>query len=136
MSFLGQLLCGFNQIGFQLNTVPKYTTPVVCHASPCHPTGSADVTHWVVCPQYPWWSWLPLAVLYTTTTTTTTDAHHSRWSIGYLQPLAIALCSGLLWPFQSSWCCFRWAGVMMFHNQAFLTGCCHTWSARFEKASS
>ena len=27
-----------------------------------------------------------------------TYAHHSRWSIGHLQPLSIALCSGLLWP--------------------------------------
>ena len=29
--------------------------------------------------------------------------HHSRWSIGHLRPLTIALCSGLLWPFQTSW---------------------------------
>ena len=28
-----------------------------------------------------------------------TYAHRSRWSIGHLRPLAIALCSGLLWPF-------------------------------------
>ena len=32
-----------------------------------------------------------------------TYAHRSRWSIGHLRPLAIALCSGLLWPFQTSW---------------------------------
>ena len=32
-----------------------------------------------------------------------TYAHRSRWSIGHQRPLAIALCSGLLWPFQSSW---------------------------------
>ena len=32
-----------------------------------------------------------------------TDAHRSRWSIGHLQPLTISLCSGLLWPFQSTW---------------------------------
>ena len=32
-----------------------------------------------------------------------TYAHRSRWSIGHLPPLAIALCSGLLWSFQSSW---------------------------------
>ena len=32
-----------------------------------------------------------------------TYAHCSWWSIGHLRPLAIALCSGLLWPFQSSW---------------------------------
>ena len=32
-----------------------------------------------------------------------TYAHRSRWSIGHLRPLAIALCSGLLWPFQSCW---------------------------------
>ena len=32
-----------------------------------------------------------------------TYARRSRWSIGHLRPLAIALWSGLLWPFQSSW---------------------------------
>ena len=32
-----------------------------------------------------------------------TYAHRSRCNIGHLRPLAIALCSGLLWPFQSSW---------------------------------
>ena len=32
-----------------------------------------------------------------------TYAHRSRWSIGHLRPLAIALCSELLWPFQTSW---------------------------------
>ena len=32
-----------------------------------------------------------------------TYAHLSRWSIGHLRPFAIALCSGLLWPFQASW---------------------------------
>ena len=31
-----------------------------------------------------------------------TYAHCSQWSIGHLQPLAIPLCSGLLWPFQTS----------------------------------
>ena len=34
---------------------------------------------------------------------TLTYAHRSQWSVGHLRPLAIALCSGLLWPFQSSW---------------------------------
>ena len=29
-------------------------------------------------------------------------AHRSQWSIGHLRPLAIALSSGLLWPFQTS----------------------------------
>ena len=32
-----------------------------------------------------------------------TYAHRSWWSIGHLRPLSIALCSGLLWPFQTSW---------------------------------
>ena len=32
-----------------------------------------------------------------------TYAHCYRWSIGHLRPLAITLCSGLLWPFQTSW---------------------------------
>ena len=32
-----------------------------------------------------------------------TYAHRSRWNIGHLRPLAIALCSGLLLPFQTSW---------------------------------
>ena len=32
-----------------------------------------------------------------------TYAHSSRWSIGHLWPLTIALCSGLHWPFQTSW---------------------------------
>ena len=30
-------------------------------------------------------------------------AHRSRWSIGHLRPLTIALCSGLLWSFRTSW---------------------------------
>ena len=30
-------------------------------------------------------------------------AHHSQWSIGHQRPLTIAHCSGLLWPFQTSW---------------------------------
>ena len=34
---------------------------------------------------------------------TITYAHRSRWSIGHQRPLAIALSSGLLWPFQASW---------------------------------
>ena len=29
-------------------------------------------------------------------------AHGSLWSIGHLRPFAIALCFGLLWPFQSN----------------------------------
>ena len=32
-----------------------------------------------------------------------TYTHRSRWSIGHLRPLAIALCSRLLWSFQTSW---------------------------------
>ena len=32
-----------------------------------------------------------------------TYAHRSRWSIAHQRPLAIALSSGLLWPFQTSW---------------------------------
>ena len=32
-----------------------------------------------------------------------TCAYRSRWSIGHLRPLAIALCSRLPWPFQISW---------------------------------
>ena len=32
-----------------------------------------------------------------------TYAHRSRWSTGHLRPLAITLCSGLFWPFQTSW---------------------------------
>ena len=32
-----------------------------------------------------------------------TYAPRSRRSIGHLRPLAIELCSALLWPFQSSW---------------------------------
>ena len=32
-----------------------------------------------------------------------TYAHRSRWSIGHLRSLAIALCSGLLWSFRTSW---------------------------------
>ena len=32
-----------------------------------------------------------------------TFAYRSQWSAGHLPPLAIALCSGLFWPFQSSW---------------------------------
>ena len=32
-----------------------------------------------------------------------TYAHWSRWSIGHLRPLTIALCSGLLWSFRASW---------------------------------
>ena len=32
-----------------------------------------------------------------------TYAHRSRWSIGHLRPLTIALCSGLLWSFRTSW---------------------------------
>ena len=32
-----------------------------------------------------------------------TYAHRSRWSIDHLRPLAIALCSGLLWPFHTTW---------------------------------
>ena len=32
-----------------------------------------------------------------------TYAHRSRWSKGHLRPLAIALCSGLFWAFQTSW---------------------------------
>ena len=32
-----------------------------------------------------------------------TYAHHFRWSIGHQQPPAIALCSGLLWSFRTSW---------------------------------
>ena len=32
-----------------------------------------------------------------------TYAHRSRWSIGQQRPLAIALCSGLLWSFRTSW---------------------------------
>ena len=32
-----------------------------------------------------------------------TYAHRSRWSIGHIPPLAIALCSGLLWPIKSCW---------------------------------
>ena len=32
-----------------------------------------------------------------------TYAHRSQWSIGHLRPLAIALCSGLLWSFRTSW---------------------------------
>ena len=32
-----------------------------------------------------------------------TYAYRSQWSIGHLRPLAIALCSGLLLSFQSSW---------------------------------
>ena len=32
-----------------------------------------------------------------------TYACRSRWSIGHLRPLAIALRFGLLWPFQTSW---------------------------------
>ena len=32
-----------------------------------------------------------------------TYAHSSRWSIGHLRPLVIALCSGLLWSFRTSW---------------------------------
>ena len=37
-----------------------------------------------------------------------TYTHRSRWSIGHQRPLAVALCSGLLWPFQANWspCCF------------------------------
>ena len=30
-------------------------------------------------------------------------AHRSQWSKGHLRPFTIALCSGLLWPLQSSW---------------------------------
>ena len=32
-----------------------------------------------------------------------TYAHRFRWSIGHPRPLAIALCSGLLWSFRTSW---------------------------------
>ena len=32
-----------------------------------------------------------------------TYAHRSRWSIGHQRPPAIALCSGLLWSFRTSW---------------------------------
>ena len=32
-----------------------------------------------------------------------TYAHCSRWSIGHQRPVAIALCSGLLWSFRTSW---------------------------------
>ena len=34
-----------------------------------------------------------------------TYAHRSWWSIGHQRPLSIALCSGLLWSFRTSWCC-------------------------------
>ena len=58
------------------------------------------------------WSWIsPVTtfwILYTHTNLTSQElltylliyAHHSWWSIGHLQPLAIALCSGLLWLWQ------------------------------------
>ena len=32
-----------------------------------------------------------------------TYAHRSWWSIGHQRPLAITLCSGLLWSFRTSW---------------------------------
>ena len=32
-----------------------------------------------------------------------TYARRSRWIIGHLRPLAIALCSGLFWSFRTSW---------------------------------
>ena len=35
--------------------------------------------------------------------TSPTYAHCSQWSIGHLRPLAMALCSGLLWSFRTSW---------------------------------
>ena len=45
-----------------------------------------------------------------------TYAHRSRRSIGHQRPLTIALCSGLLWSFLTSWslqlpCCFSSASV-------------------------
>ena len=42
-----------------------------------------------------------------------TYAHRSRWSIGHLRPLAIALCSGLLWPFQSNWSIMEVVEIMI-----------------------
>ena len=46
-----------------------------------------------------------------------TFAPCSRWSINHLQPLAIALCSWLLWPFQTSWSLEpdRLAGLVVRH---------------------
>ena len=55
-----------------------------------------------------------------------TYAHHCRWSIGHLRPLAITLCSGLLWPFQSSW-----SFVVSALLQCLASNCCEACLSSF-----
>ena len=60
-----------------------------------------------------------------------TYAHCSRWSISHLRPLAIALCSGLLWPFQSSWSLVTSAVL-----QCLASNCCEAGLSSSSPASS
>ena len=61
-----------------------------------------------------------------------TYAHRSRWSIGHLRPLAIAPCSGLFWPFQTSCLLVRYltsqqqASVSQGRICSDKFTCCHT----------
>ena len=71
-------------------------------------TPASDVRHWNSCLSY-----------------LLTNAHRSQWSIGHLRPLAIALCSGLLWPFQTSWfqLCFSVSPPVIVRRPLFLFPC-------------
>ena len=60
-----------------------------------------------------------------------TYAHGSRWSRGHSWPLAVALCCGLLWLFQSSWSIavstlLQWAVFCVSHI-CFVTKRVHMW---------
>ena len=50
-----------------------------------------------------------------------TYAHRSRWSIGHQRPPAIALCSGLLWSFRTTW-----SPAVSTLLQCLASNCCET----------